>query len=90
MLTQCIGEITKDIENERWDEAAKCAAWTTNRIREQGERHRGTIMINVASGVMDVQFSSNCLKAIRWLERVSTHLARITYHLDQVAHAPED
>ncbi|HIK44360.1 MAG TPA: hypothetical protein IGR64_05655 [Leptolyngbyaceae cyanobacterium M65_K2018_010] len=40
-------------------------------------------LAQVACGNLDVASGTSQLEAIRWLRRVSKHLARITDHLDR-------
>jgi phosphate:Na+ symporter len=42
---------------------------------------RDKIATYVAEGRMTVPEATDCLEAIRWLNRVGHHIARINYHL---------
>jgi phosphate:Na+ symporter len=85
ILTTNIAHIIDDINNKRWTDAAERATKTAYRICAQVEVHRDKIMANVAAGTMDAPLATACLEAIRWMERVSTHIARITHHMEQAA-----
>lgn len=54
-------------------------------ITEKTERARDRVMTNVAVGDIDVSDANEQLEAIRWLQRCSEHVARITMHLGSTA-----
>ena len=52
-------------------------------ISEQVEPLRDMIAASVADDRLDVPEGTNCLEALRWLDRVSHHITRINLHLQQ-------
>lgn len=81
LLTEAINEIINNIDENHWVAATHLAKKTATEIDEQNSTLRNSIMAKVASGEIDAPTGTNCLEAIRWLRRVSKHIARITEHL---------
>jgi len=54
-------------------------------IREQAEALRHQTMTDIATGKLTVQRGNKQLEAIRWLRRVTIHVQKIIYHLQNVA-----
>ena len=52
-------------------------------ITEQVDPIRDIIASSVANGRLDVPAATDCLEAIRWLDRVSHHISRISLHIQQ-------
>ncbi len=65
----------------RWSEAAKQTTENYALMAERVEPLRMTIVEQVANGDINLPTATNRMEAIRWLERVSRHLARIHHHL---------
>lgn len=80
LLTTSISEIMAHINNNRWTQAARHAKQTAETIGKQIHPLRDIIMASIASGEIDAQTGTSCLEAIRWLQRVSKHVARINGH----------
>lgn len=74
-------EMISDLENDDWlataERANDLAAHITNRV----EMLRHTIMEHVADNRISVETGATSLDAVRWLERVSSHVERLSYHL---------
>lgn len=87
ILTDCIDNIINDISASRWHDAALRADNASTQVTEQIEPLRDKVMTRVASGELGVPAATEILEAARWLDRVSTHMARITHHLTQANHA---
>lgn len=83
LLIELIQEITKDYDNSRPGKAAQRAEQVANVIAEQAEKLRESLMNQVVGGVLDIPESTEYLEAVRWLRRVSRHIARITFHYNQ-------
>jgi phosphate:Na+ symporter len=83
LLITTIYKIMEDFENNRPGKAAHRAEKTANVISQQEEVLRENLMNKVASGMLDIPETTEYLEAIRWLRRVSKHIARITYHYNQ-------
>lgn len=87
LLITSINEIINNIESNRWTLAARHAKETAEKIGEQIHPQRDVMMANVASGIIDVPTGTSYLEALRWLQRVSKHVAGITTHFSQVVQA---
>ena len=68
---------------ENWDEIVVCSRQAAMGISEQVKPMRYLIATRVAHGRFDVHKATDCLEAIRWMERASRHIARIGLHLQQ-------
>jgi len=64
-----------------WHQLAQQSAQSGLAIAQQGGPQRDLIASSVANGSMSLPGATDCLEAIRWLERVAHHIARIDHHL---------
>ena len=73
--------VVKDLENKDWLAAAErtnnLAANMTNRVKEL----RHNIMAQVANNHISVARGNASLDAVRWLDRISGHVARLSHYL---------
>lgn len=69
------------IKEERWKEAFKIARSTRINLSKQMDPIRNNIMTDIALGKLTVPQATSNMEAIRWLQRVFNHIARISYHL---------
>ena len=76
-------EIIDAIGNKRWSETFRRAAKTTDHIEQMSSPYRGAIVTKIGSGKLDVAEGTGQLEAMRWLQRVSHHITRITHYLEQ-------
>ena len=83
LLIETINSVLNDMETNRWHEAAERADKTASYIHDQVEPLREKIMAKIASDEIDVPEGTAQLEAIRWLKRVSKHVARILRHHGQ-------
>ena len=79
-MVKTINGIFNDIETQSWTEAAERADKTAVFIHDQVEPLRQSILAKIASHEIDVPQGTGRLEAIRWLKRVSKHVARIMQH----------
>ncbi len=79
-LSSMITEIMDDIKNNHWIEASQRAKKVETWINKHVEDLRDNIMIKIANSDITAPEGTRYLEALRWLERVSKHIARITYH----------
>lgn len=84
LLNQGLRAALEDIQSDHPGACAGTINAVLPAINEQTESARNTMMNRVASGEFDVPDATDSLNAIRWLQRVSAHVARITQHLDEV------
>lgn len=66
-----------------WGDIVVRSRQTELDISEQVDPMRDMIASSVANGRLDVPDATDCLEAIRWLDRVSHHIARISLHIQQ-------
>ncbi len=70
-----------------WREAARTARTTQDAIHEQVRPYRAEVVQQIASGAAAVPAGTASLEALRWLRRVSKHVARVTDYLGQAVAA---
>ncbi len=83
MLLHSINATLEGIMLDKWDDIVIQNREADMHISEQVDPMRDIIASAVVSGRIDVPEATDCLEAIRWLERVSHHLARISLHIQQ-------
>ena len=81
-MCDSISQNLHDVENQQLDAAIQCTEDLQQRIQNERPPYRASIMEQIATGELDVPEGTRRLEAIRWLDRVSHHLARIIQHLD--------
>jgi len=84
LLMQGLQAAIGDIRSEHPGACADIINAVLPSINDQTERARDIVMNRVAAGDIDVPDATDSFEAIRWLQRVSAHIARITQHLDEV------
>jgi len=82
-LISAIDDTLDKIMLANWDEIAIRSLEVEQDITEQVEPMRDVIASGVAKGRLHIPDATDCLEAIRWLERVSHHITRISLHLQQ-------
>ena len=70
-----------------WREATRTARTTQDAIHEQVRPYRAGVVEQIASGAAAVPAGTASLEALRWLRRVSKHVARVTDYLGQAVAA---
>jgi phosphate:Na+ symporter len=71
------------LQHSRWDQAARIATAAARQIHQKVRPYRDLTITQIAQGEIDVVRGTARLEAIRWLRRVSKHIARITRHMQQ-------
>ena len=84
LITETNIQVIDLFEEKQWNEAARIAENTYESIRMQIDPLRESMMTRVGSGEIDVPTGTGKLEAIRWLRRVSKHVARITHHYEEI------
>ena len=82
-LVETINGIFNDIETKSWTDASQRAAKTAAYIHDQVEPLREAIMAKIARDEIHVPEGTVRLEAIRWLKRVSKHIARVMQHYSE-------
>jgi phosphate:Na+ symporter len=83
LLVKTIYSVQEYVVANRWNKAAYEASQTAGIIYQIVRPYREVAMAEVGSGHIDVATGTARLEAIRWLRRVSKHINRICYHMDQ-------
>jgi phosphate:Na+ symporter len=81
LLISCVRSIVTDIEDNNWLQAAEKANDAASKIHLKVRPYRSSVMAGIARGTYDVYLGTGKLEAVRWLRRVSRHVARITEHV---------
>lgn len=74
-------EVINDLENNDWLAAAERTNELAANITNREEELRHSIMEHVADNRISVPRGSSSLDAVRWLERISGHAARVSHYL---------
>ncbi|TVQ08448.1 MAG: Na/Pi cotransporter family protein [Leptolyngbya sp. DLM2.Bin27] len=80
-VQSAIVEAIHNLPLNRWDKAAHQTGQAARQIHKKVRPYREATLAEVATGSLDVATGTARLGAIRWLRRVSKHLARIHQHL---------
>jgi len=81
MLVTLVRETIENINKENWDALVRLSRQSEEAIAQQVDPLRDRMASNIATGSMTVPAGTDCLEGVRWLERVSHHIARINGHL---------
>ncbi len=80
LLLTTVNELKALVKNNDWILADKVSKQAYALIHEQKEDQRKSIIKSTASGGLTVPETTEMAQALRWMDRVSWHLARISYH----------
>lgn len=83
-LLNTVHQLLKLTQQHQWQQARALCVITNKKIHSSNEPTRNIIMNHIAEGKLDVPDATHSLEAIRWMNRVSYHLAQITTHLEQI------
>jgi phosphate:Na+ symporter len=81
LLINSIRSIVDDVEDNNWLKASEKANDTAAKIHVKVRPYRRNVIAGIANGTYDVYAGTGKLEAVRWLRRVSKHIARITEHV---------
>ena len=82
LLAHMVHEVIEDIGRENRENIVRHSQEAEQALSQQVDPLRDLIASRVADDSIDVPEATDCLEAIRWLHRVSHHVARINYHLE--------
>lgn len=82
LLAHMVHEVVETIGRENWDNIVRHSREAEQALSQQIDPLRDLIASRVADDSLNVPEATDCLEAIRWLHRVSHHVARINYHLE--------
>lgn len=83
LLVESVDAAIAALQVSDWAKADRIAADSAQHIHHQVRPYRDLTITQMAQGEVDVVQGTARLEAIRWLRRVSKHIARITDHLQQ-------
>lgn len=83
ILISDISGTRESIKTESWKEMVIRSRRARLNISERVDPIRDIIASSVANGRFDIPQATDCLEAIRWMDRVSHHIARIGLHIQQ-------
>ena len=76
-------QIINAISSKRFSDARKYARTNEKLIIKSMEPYRDMIVEEMAKDEIDIPRGTSKLEAVRWLDRVSHHIARITFHMEK-------
>jgi len=79
-LSELALQLDELISAEQWTEAAELAGNFSHSVDAQAEMLRTSISVGIASGELDMEAGTERLEAVRWVRRVSLHIARLLHH----------
>lgn len=83
LIIQTNQNLIQAIRNKQWNDVSNEANKTAALINQIVESRRHDVVNQVANGSINVPSATEALKAIRWLNRVSTHICRVISHLEE-------
>ncbi|WP_130538164.1 Na/Pi cotransporter family protein [Thiomicrorhabdus indica] len=90
-LKDTANKMSKDIEvyrrltlEENWQETVALAQELKKFIDQDAEAFRHQMVEHMGQGTINADQCRDALEAIRWMQRVSHHLARLSHHLQQM------
>ncbi len=83
LLAHMVHETVEAIGRNGWDHIVRHSREAEQAVIQQVDPLRDLIANRVADDGIGVPQATDCLEAIRWLHRVSHHIARINYHLEK-------
>lgn len=82
-LLQTLGSLSELLSQEEWSQAYGLARQQSLHVESVAENLREAIIDQIGQGGLSTPEGTQLLEAVRWLTRVSIHLARIHYHIQQ-------
>jgi len=83
-LEDDVGLLQKYSFKEQWDQGVQCTRKLYHFIRQDAETYRHKMVQKMGKGDLSADQCWDCLEAIRWMERVSKHLYRISYYIEKM------
>ncbi|WDE01438.1 Na/Pi cotransporter family protein [Thalassomonas actiniarum] len=79
-VLQHLESLVVHLQHERWHQAHQLARDLRLQLTEQLGPVRNKIMTDIALGKITVPRATEYMEALRWLQRITNHLARSVYH----------
>lgn len=86
-LIVAIGNVLEEIDRNNWVNGLHITDENTARMSGEAEPLREKFVEQLARDEINVPQVTDCLEAVRWLRRVSDHIARIMHHYVQALFA---
>ncbi|WP_373018478.1 Na/Pi cotransporter family protein [Thiomicrorhabdus sp.] len=83
-LENDIVNLQTQFQQNQWDNALKLSRQLYYFIRQDTEGYRHKMVQKMGQGEISADECRDSLEAIRWMERISKHLYRISYHLEKM------
>ncbi|MDG6778726.1 Na/Pi symporter [Thiomicrorhabdus sp. zzn3] len=83
-LTSDLEALQQAIRENKWHEAVKLARTLHHFLQQDSEGYRHKLVQQMGEGKLDAEQWRDALEAIRWMQRVSKHLYRISYHMEKM------
>ena len=83
-LEEDLGLLQEYIDKGQWNQAVRCARHLYHFIRQDTETYRHKMVQQMGKGDLNADQCWNSLESIRWMERVSKHLYRISYYMEKM------
>ncbi|MEA3404673.1 MAG: Na/Pi symporter [Pseudomonadota bacterium] len=83
-LTEDLKSLDQSIHNNKWTLAVNQSRDLHHFIHQDAESYRHRMVQRMGRGEIEADQCWDALEAIRWMERVSKHLYRISYHLQKM------
>lgn len=83
-LSETVARVAEHLRGERWEDAETIAGETAREISDLRTPVRAAIIADVARGTLSAEEATGCLESMRWMRRVSHHVAKITEHLHEI------
>ena len=87
-LSKTVDRVAQCVADERWEDAQEIARANARAISNRGTPVRAAIIDDVACGALAADEATGCLESMRWLRRVSHHVAKITEHIREIHDDP--
>ena len=87
LLIDGLLQMIEQVNDNKWKAAVKLTQKTSNDIHDKVKPLRMQVMKQIAEGSIDVAEGTERLDAVRWLRRVSNHIASITEHFSEIGRA---
>ncbi|MDH5232128.1 MAG: Na/Pi cotransporter family protein, partial [Gammaproteobacteria bacterium] len=80
LLAESIVMLQQHMQDNQWHEMLELSQRTNRTIEQETQPYRETMVQKMALGQLPVPQGTQYLEAMRWLRRVSRHIARISQH----------
>lgn len=83
-MAEVIHEMAELLAHKKWHQLVRQTKALHKFVDKDAELHRRKMVNTMGQGKIDAEALWDSLEAIRWMQRVSHHLYRLSYHLEQM------